>query len=89
MAGEEREQDGGGLLARVLSHERELLDRNSQLSIPDKSFKQVLDLLTKVQRPPQSHSQVCTPGRCTVICMHACNKRLRVSAAQLFREVSF
>lgn len=52
-SGADRSQGQGGLLSRLLSCERSLHDRNSQLCVPDKSFKRVLDLLAITQREVQ------------------------------------
>ena len=55
--GAEKGPSTSGLVARLLSHERQLQDRNSQLIVPDKNFKRVLDLLAITQRTAQRSGQ--------------------------------
>ena len=49
----------GSAMAEVLSRERRLRDRNTQLLIPGKSFKRVLDFLQHAQVGRHSSAPLC------------------------------
>ena len=55
-------------LAEVLGRERRLRDRNTQLLVPGKSFKRVLDILAVAQVRSVLHI-----GRGGHLTMHACD----------------
>ena len=61
-AGADRGPPGGpqgGLLARLLASERNLQDRNSQMCMPDKNFRRVLEVMGFAHKEAARAAQVC------------------------------